>query len=352
MVTVADYPPRRKTIETTKPWHVIRRPGWSDQQFRDAQSVRGTISAAKRRASTRDRDRRICKQFRAGVPRREIADAEGVSVRQVHRIATRTYRRRPVRLHPDVALVEFLRRHPHLMARWRNWRRFPVKAGVEVGRVPFSTARTGNAVSSPSWVSCASDTARARPPTPPPWSRPLSDWEHALAGHGVKRRGRRALAAACPLCGGRDRLHVRDTGGGRVIGGCRGCVDGRPDGRRRWYRIAVALFGRDHPAGPVSMPAARLQTTPAALVRPVFWDDARRWLCGVCGASNQLPDDDCGECGTVADLSDCRTSGGRPETGPQASRQANRLSRYPPDAERLPVVDFQALPGPYRDRRP
>lgn len=144
------------------------------------------------------------------------------------------------------------------------------------------------------------DYARAGKPKPAPWERPLADWRVALASYGVRRVSRREIASACPLCGGRDRLHIRETAGGRVIGGCRQCTDGKPDGRRRWYRIAVELFGRAETARP--WPRPRPKPAPAPVkplggVPPIAWRDNGDWCCGACGTWGQAADSHCLDCG-------------------------------------------------------
>jgi len=54
------------------------------------------------------------------------------------------------------------------------------------------------------------------------------EWAEALS---LQRRGARAWAGACPLCGGDDRLHVQATSEGAIVG-CRGCIDGHPTALR------------------------------------------------------------------------------------------------------------------------
>ncbi len=51
-----------------------------------------------------------------------------------------------------------------------------------------------------------------------------SEWVAAIPS--LKRRGREYIGG-CPLCGGDDRFHVKDTERGALVG-CRGCLDGRP----------------------------------------------------------------------------------------------------------------------------
>ena len=56
----------------------------------------------------------------------------------------------------------------------------------------------------------------------------VKEWADTLD---LTRRGLE-FVGPCPLCGGEDRFHVRDSGG-RAAVGCRGCIDGQPDGERR-----------------------------------------------------------------------------------------------------------------------
>ena len=89
----------------------------------------------------------------------------------------------------------------------------------------------------------------------------VKEWADTLD---LTRRGRE-FVGACPLCGGDDRFHVRDSGG-RAKVGCRGCIDGQPDGERakRFGEVLRAVF----PARAVTQ--ARFPTmvtrTPPALV--------------------------------------------------------------------------------------
>ncbi|MDE0207151.1 MAG: toprim domain-containing protein [Candidatus Tectomicrobia bacterium] len=66
------------------------------------------------------------------------------------------------------------------------------------------------------------------------------DWAQACD---LKKQGREWVGP-CPLCGGKDRFHVRDTNA-TVLVGCRGCIDGRdPSTRRQRYaEVVQAVFG-------------------------------------------------------------------------------------------------------------
>ena len=89
----------------------------------------------------------------------------------------------------------------------------------------------------------------------------VKEWADTLE---LTRRGRE-FVGPCPLCGGDDRFHVRDSGG-RAKVGCRGCIDGQSDGERakRFGEVLRAVF----PARAVTQ--ARFPTmvprTPPALV--------------------------------------------------------------------------------------
>lgn len=57
----------------------------------------------------------------------------------------------------------------------------------------------------------------------------------------LKRTGNGAFNGPCPLCGGRDRFHVKD-GPDRALVGCRGCLDGQHDGAR-FGELMRAVWG-------------------------------------------------------------------------------------------------------------
>ena len=84
------------------------------------------------------------------------------------------------------------------------------------------------------------------------------EWVAALD---LTRRGGE-WAGACPLCGGEDRFHVRDSGGGRAAVGCRGCIDGQPDGERakRFGEVLRAAFP-DRGGGVARFPVLRVPRT-------------------------------------------------------------------------------------------
>ena len=75
------------------------------------------------------------------------------------------------------------------------------------------------------------------------------DWAQAC---GLKKQGREWVGP-CPLCGGKDRFHVRD-GDSTVLVGCRGCIDGRDPSirRQRYGEIVQTVFGIDGFSAPVA----------------------------------------------------------------------------------------------------
>ena len=89
----------------------------------------------------------------------------------------------------------------------------------------------------------------------------FSDWEAVADRWGLWRVGRE-LSGPCPLCGGRDRFHVREENAGAVVG-CRGCIDGQPQGRARFGELVHLVFGdRFLPKSPKSR--QRLQNGPVS----------------------------------------------------------------------------------------
>ena len=66
------------------------------------------------------------------------------------------------------------------------------------------------------------------------------EWAQAC---GLKKKGREWVGP-CPLCGGKDRFHVREHGT-KVLVGCRGCIDGRDQAERhrRYGELTRAVFG-------------------------------------------------------------------------------------------------------------
>ena len=68
----------------------------------------------------------------------------------------------------------------------------------------------------------------------------VDDWVRACD---LSKRGSE-WCGPCPLCGGKDRFHVRDADG-RALVGCRGCIDGRlqEDRRRQYSKLLREVFG-------------------------------------------------------------------------------------------------------------
>ena len=72
--------------------------------------------------------------------------------------------------------------------------------------------------------------------------RTFADWVGMLTEH---KRSSRTLVGPCPTCGGDDRFHVTQTRDGRVLVGCRGCIDGQTSSVRReqFQKIVRIVFG-------------------------------------------------------------------------------------------------------------
>ena len=87
----------------------------------------------------------------------------------------------------------------------------------------------------------------------------VKEWADTLD---LTRRGLE-FVGPCPLCGGDDRFHVRDSGGLPAVG-CRGCIDGQPDGERakRFGELLRAVFPA-RAVTPVRFPPRVPRTPPA-----------------------------------------------------------------------------------------
>ena len=87
----------------------------------------------------------------------------------------------------------------------------------------------------------------------------VKEWADTLD---LTRRGLE-FVGPCPLCGGDDRFHVRDSGG-RAAVGCRGCIDGQLDGERRarFGEVLRAVFPA-RAVTPARFPARVPRTPPA-----------------------------------------------------------------------------------------
>ena len=96
----------------------------------------------------------------------------------------------------------------------------------------------------------------------------VEEWTAALD---LTRIGREWIGP-CPLCGGEDRFHVRDSGG-RAAVGCRGCIDGQSSGERakRFGEVLRAVFPA-RGGGVARFPARAPRTAPA----PVNGHEAAR----------------------------------------------------------------------------
>ena len=82
----------------------------------------------------------------------------------------------------------------------------------------------------------------------------VEEWTAALE---LTRVGREWIGP-CPLCGGEDRFHVRDSEW-RAVVGCRGCIDGQSSDQRakRFGEMLKAVFpGRSGGAARFPAPCA------------------------------------------------------------------------------------------------
>ena len=110
------------------------------------------------------------------------------------------------------------------------------------------------------------------------------EWADALD---LTRRGREWVGP-CPLCGGDDRFHVRDSGG-RAAVGCRGCIDGQSESERaeRFGEVLRAAF-----PGRTGATARSPAKVPRSTPRPVNGREAaRRAIAGRLWAA-MVPADD------------------------------------------------------------
>ena len=126
-----------------------------------------------------------------------------------------------------------------------------------------------------------------------PFAPTAQEWAARLGN--LKRTGNGAFNGPCPLCGGRDRFHVKE-GQGRALVGCRGCLDGQHD-PSRFGELMRAVWGDDPRPSPqrTNLPDnpvpergstvsyarklwARSQPVPSDPLHP-----ARLWLLGTAG---------------------------------------------------------------------
>ena len=120
------------------------------------------------------------------------------------------------------------------------------------------------------------------------FSPTAQQWADRLGN--LKRTGSGSFNGPCPLCGGRDRFHVKE-GQGRALVGCRGCLDGQHN-PARFGELMRAVWGDDPRPPPPGNPAPpRRSTLPYARKlwarsEPVPFDalhPARLWLGGTAG---------------------------------------------------------------------
>ena len=84
------------------------------------------------------------------------------------------------------------------------------------------------------------------------------------------RREGREWKCPCPLCGGDDRFHIGEKPNGEALVGCRVCMDGQPDGQRRFIEAVQQVFPERYPLSQ-GQPRTR-QDGPTAKRRPAISD--------------------------------------------------------------------------------
>ena len=121
------------------------------------------------------------------------------------------------------------------------------------------------------------------------FSPTAQQWADRLGN--LKRTGSGSWNGSCPLCGGRDRFHVKE-GQGRALVGCRGCLDGQRD-PARFGELMRAVWGHD-PRPPPKQTKRSAPSRPPQDLRGFalqLWRSAgdvpaapdtpaRRWLAG------------------------------------------------------------------------
>ena len=76
-------------------------------------------------------------------------------------------------------------------------------------------------------------------------NRPIHEW---LEAHGGLTKNGKEYNGPCPRCGGTDRFHVKEDGGGRARVGCRGCMDvGLDPDHEHYLEVCRILFGEEPP---------------------------------------------------------------------------------------------------------
>ena len=84
----------------------------------------------------------------------------------------------------------------------------------------------------------------------------------------------------CPLCGGRDRFHLREGQDGRAVVGCRGCIDGQPEALRRARFVELVRFVFPHQdasrPGNGSLSTPKPKTPPRPAQASALTDEQRR----------------------------------------------------------------------------
>ena len=107
----------------------------------------------------------------------------------------------------------------------------------------------------------------------------------------MKKTGAGNYNGPCPLCGGTDRFHLSDKGG-KVLFGCRGCLDGKPNSNTRFGELMRTL--RLRTATAPQPPTKR--RSPASTSTPAHTDEdlqamdyaLRLWAAGM--AADLVPE--------------------------------------------------------------
>lgn len=71
----------------------------------------------------------------------------------------------------------------------------------------------------------------------------VADWVERL----VPRREGKEWKCPCPLCDGDDRFHIGEKPNGEALVGCRVCMDGQPDGQKRFIEAVRQVFPERYP---------------------------------------------------------------------------------------------------------
>lgn len=95
----------------------------------------------------------------------------------------------------------------------------------------------------------------------------VADWVERL----VPRREGKEWKCPCPLCGGDDRFHIGEKPNGEALVGCRVCMDGQPDGQKRFIEAVRKVFPERYPPDQ-ELPRTRQDGPLKARRRPAISD--------------------------------------------------------------------------------